>query len=180
MNEVMTGEMSNVRMAAALAALRVRGETPDEIAGFAQAMRRNAVRVDVRPREVLLDIVGTGGDGAHTFNISTTAAFVIAGAGVDVAKHGNRAASSKAGASERGWSSGSTGPGAASLPRPPRSMGRMPRRRHPRMSMATSRAAGAPSSTAVAGAGAATPEGRPVRPSSWRARAACSKATTKS
>lgn len=79
MREVMAGEMSGVRMAAALAALRVRGETPGEIAGFAQAMRENAVRVNVRPREVLLDVVGTGGDGAHTFNISTTTAFVVAG-----------------------------------------------------------------------------------------------------
>ena len=87
-------------MAAALAALRVRGETPDEIAGFAQAMRENAVRVNVRPREVLLDVVGTGGDGAHTFNISTTTAFVVAGAGVPVAKHGNRAASSRAGSAD--------------------------------------------------------------------------------
>ncbi|RJF71095.1 MULTISPECIES: anthranilate phosphoribosyltransferase [Deinococcus] len=100
MNEVMTGEMSSTRMAAALAALRVRGETPGEIAGFARAMRRNALRLNVRPREVLLDIVGTGGDGAHTFNVSTTAAFVIAGAGVDVAKHGNRAASSRAGSAD--------------------------------------------------------------------------------
>lgn len=100
MNEVMTGEMSSSRLAASLAALRLRGETPDEIAGFAQAMRKNAVNLRVRPREVLLDIVGTGGDGAHTFNISTTAAFVIAGAGVDVAKHGNRAASSRAGSAD--------------------------------------------------------------------------------
>lgn len=100
MREVMAGEMSGVRMAAALAALRVRGETPDEIAGFAQAMRESAVRVNVRPREVLLDVVGTGGDGAHTFNISTTTAFVVAGAGVPVAKHGNRAASSRAGSAD--------------------------------------------------------------------------------
>lgn len=100
MREVMAGEMSGVRMAAALAALRVRGETPGEIAGFAQAMRENAVRVNVRPREVLLDVVGTGGDGAHTFNISTTTAFVVAGAGVPVAKHGNRAASSRAGSAD--------------------------------------------------------------------------------
>ncbi len=100
MREVMAGEMSGVRMAAALAALRVRGETADEIAGFAQAMRENAVRVNVRPREVLLDVVGTGGDGAHTFNISTTTAFVVAGAGVPVAKHGNRAASSRAGSAD--------------------------------------------------------------------------------
>ena len=100
MRELMAGEMSSVRMAAALAALRVRGETPEEIAGFAQAMRENAVQVTVRPREVLLDIVGTGGDGAHTFNISTTTAFVVAGAGVPIAKHGNRAASSRSGSAD--------------------------------------------------------------------------------
>lgn len=100
MREVMAGDVSGVRLAAALAALRVRGETPAEIAGFAQAMRESAVRVNVTPREVLLDVVGTGGDGAHTFNISTTTAFVVAGAGVPVAKHGNRAASSRAGSAD--------------------------------------------------------------------------------
>ncbi|GAA5531680.1 anthranilate phosphoribosyltransferase [Deinococcus aluminii] len=100
MREVMEGNVSGVRLAAALAALRVRGETPEEIAGFAQAMRENAVRVQVAPREVLLDVVGTGGDGAHTFNISTTTAFVVAAAGVPVAKHGNRAASSRAGSAD--------------------------------------------------------------------------------
>ena len=100
MQEVMTGEMSGVRMAAALAALRVRGETPEEIAGFAQAMRENAVRLPIAPRPLLLDVVGTGGDGAHTFNVSTTSAFVVAAGGVPVAKHGNRAASSKAGSAD--------------------------------------------------------------------------------
>lgn len=100
MHEVMEGNVSGVRLAAALAALRVRGETPEEIAGFAQAMRASAVRVQVAPREVLLDVVGTGGDGAHTFNISTTTAFVVAAAGVPVAKHGNRAASSRAGSAD--------------------------------------------------------------------------------
>lgn len=100
MQEVMTGEISGVRMAAALAALRVRGETPEEIAGFAQAMRENAVRLPIAPRPLLLDVVGTGGDGAHTFNVSTTSAFVVAAGGVPVAKHGNRAASSKAGSAD--------------------------------------------------------------------------------
>lgn len=100
MREVMAGNVSGVRLAAALAALRVRGETPEEIAGFAQAMRESAVHVHVRPRDVLLDVVGTGGDGAHTFNISTTAALVVAAAGVPVAKHGNRAASSRAGSAD--------------------------------------------------------------------------------
>jgi anthranilate phosphoribosyltransferase len=78
----------------------VRGETPAEIAGFAQAMRENAVHLPIAPRELLLDVVGTGGDGAHTFNISTTSAFVVAAGGVPVAKHGNRAASSKAGSAD--------------------------------------------------------------------------------
>ncbi len=100
MGEIMSGELSGVRMAAALAALRVRGETPGEIAGFAQAMRENAVHLPIAPRPLLLDVVGTGGDGAHTFNISTTSAFVVAAGGVPVAKHGNRAASSKAGSAD--------------------------------------------------------------------------------
>ncbi|MGY2892130.1 anthranilate phosphoribosyltransferase [Deinococcus sp. UYEF24] len=100
MGEIMAGELSGVRMAAALAALRVRGETPGEIAGFAQAMRENAVHLPIAPRPLLLDVVGTGGDGAHTFNISTTSAFVVAAGGVPVAKHGNRAASSKAGSAD--------------------------------------------------------------------------------
>ncbi|WP_424951821.1 anthranilate phosphoribosyltransferase [Deinococcus sp.] len=100
MGEIMAGELSGVRMAAALSALRVRGETPEEIAGFAQAMRENAVHLPISPRELLLDVVGTGGDGAHTFNISTTSAFVVAAGGVPVAKHGNRAASSKAGSAD--------------------------------------------------------------------------------
>lgn len=100
MQEVMSGNVSGVRLAAALAALRVRGETPAEIAGFATAMRNNSIKVRVKPRSVLLDVVGTGGDGAHTFNISTTTAFVLAGAGVLVAKHGNRAASSRAGSAD--------------------------------------------------------------------------------
>ncbi|WP_425147539.1 anthranilate phosphoribosyltransferase [Deinococcus sp.] len=100
MTELMGGELSAVRMTAALTALRVRGETPAEIAGFAQAMRENAVHLPIAPRELLLDVVGTGGDGAHTFNISTTSAFVVAAGGVPVAKHGNRAASSKAGSAD--------------------------------------------------------------------------------
>ena len=100
MDEVMAGGVSATRLSAALAALRVRGETPEEIAGFAQLMRRHAVRVPVTKRELLLDTAGTGGDGANTFNISTTAAFVIASGGVHVAKHGNRAASARAGSAD--------------------------------------------------------------------------------
>ncbi len=100
MNEVMQGTVSAARLAAALSALRVRGETDEEIAGFAQSMRQHAVQLPIAPRTLLLDIVGTGGDGANTFNISTTSAFVLAAGGVPVAKHGNRAASSKSGSAD--------------------------------------------------------------------------------
>ncbi len=98
MERMMAGELSQVQTAAALAALKVRGERPQEIAGFARAMRAAArpVRVDGE----LMDVVGTGGDGAGTFNISTTTAFVLAAAGIKVAKHGNRAASSKSGSAD--------------------------------------------------------------------------------
>ncbi len=91
MMQIMQGEAPPALIGAFLAALRMKGETLDEITGCAQAMRRNAVQV--RPNlgdTVLMDVVGTGGDGTHKFNISTIAAFIIAGAGVKVAKHGNR------------------------------------------------------------------------------------------
>ena len=92
------GEPTPSQVAAAVTALRIRGETVDEIAAFAMAMRDAALRLD-HPYDAI-DTCGTGGDGAHTFNISTAAALVLAGAGVKVAKHGNRALSSKSGSSD--------------------------------------------------------------------------------
>ncbi len=92
------GEPTPAQVAAAVTAVRSRGETVDEIAAFAQSMRNAAVTLD-HPYDVI-DTCGTGGDGAHTFNISTAAALVLAGAGLKVAKHGNRAMSSKSGSSD--------------------------------------------------------------------------------
>jgi anthranilate phosphoribosyltransferase len=98
---VMTGSVSEIQTAALLTALRTKGETVDEVAGFAEAMRAHATQVTLAPDErPVVDTCGTGGDGYHTFNVSTTAAFVVAGAGVLVAKHGNRAASSKTGSAD--------------------------------------------------------------------------------
>jgi anthranilate phosphoribosyltransferase len=98
---VMTGAVSEIQTAALLTALRTKGETLDEVAGFAEAMRAHATQVTLAPDDrPVVDTCGTGGDGYHTFNISTTAAFVVAGAGVLVAKHGNRAASSKTGSAD--------------------------------------------------------------------------------
>ena len=92
------GEPTPAQVAAAVTALRIRGETVEEIAAFATAMREAALTLD-HPYEVI-DTCGTGGDGQHTFNISTAAALVLAGAGLKVAKHGNRAMSSKSGSSD--------------------------------------------------------------------------------
>ena len=100
MRQVMRGEVSPPMLAALLTGLRVKKETIDEIAAAAHVMREFAARVDVADREHLVDIVGTGGDGAHTFNISTTAMFVCAAAGAKVAKHGNRSVSSKSGSAD--------------------------------------------------------------------------------
>jgi anthranilate phosphoribosyltransferase len=99
MGEIMAGEATQVQIAGFLVALRAKGETPDEIAGCAEAMREHVVRVTPQRRD-LVDIVGTGGDGANTFNISTAAALVAAAAGAAIAKHGNRAASSACGAAD--------------------------------------------------------------------------------
>lgn len=101
MGIIMDGEATPAQIAGYLVGLRMKGETVEEITGSAQAMRDHAVPVPLNINgDELLDIVGTGGDGAHTFNISTTAAFVIAGTGRKVAKHGNRAASSKCGSAD--------------------------------------------------------------------------------
>lgn len=99
MNDVMGGQWSEAQTAAMLVALRVRGETPEEIAGFARAMRTHSLRIAPQ-REGLLDTCGTGGDTLNTWNLSTATAFVVAAAGVPVAKHGNRAVSSQCGSAD--------------------------------------------------------------------------------
>jgi anthranilate phosphoribosyltransferase len=99
MHEIMAGEADPAQIGGLLMALRVKGETPIEIAAAAEVMRQVAQRVDI-DREGLTDIVGTGGDGASLFNVSTASAFAAAAAGVRVAKHGNRSVSSKSGAAD--------------------------------------------------------------------------------
>jgi anthranilate phosphoribosyltransferase len=100
MRRIMSGEATPVMIAALMVGLRVKKETVGEIAAAAQVMREFATRVPVAEPESLLDIVGTGGDASHTFNISTASMFVAAGAGARVAKHGNRSVSSKSGSAD--------------------------------------------------------------------------------
>jgi len=100
MRQIMRGEVSPVMTAAILTGLRVKKETVDELSGAAQVMRELALPVPVADRGHLVDIVGTGGDGANSFNISTCAMFVAAAAGAKVAKHGNRSVSSKSGSAD--------------------------------------------------------------------------------
>ncbi|MBF0121576.1 MAG: anthranilate phosphoribosyltransferase [Desulfobacterales bacterium] len=97
--EIFSGQITDAQVGAFMASLATKGETFEELAGAARAMRRKALRVQVSS-PIIVDTCGTGGDGAHTFNISTTTAFVVAGAGVTVAKHGNRSISSKCGSAD--------------------------------------------------------------------------------
>jgi anthranilate phosphoribosyltransferase len=98
MDEIMTGAVTPAQFGAFVTALRMKGETVEEISGLARTMRSKSLKVD--HGYPVTDVVGTGGDGRNTFNISTVAAFVAAGAGLPIAKHGNRAASSQCGAAD--------------------------------------------------------------------------------
>jgi len=110
MEAIMSGASTNAQIAAFLTALRMKGETVEELIGFAQVMRAKVVKIRTRPddvaaltgtdRDMLIDTCGTGGDAAGTFNVSTATAFVVAGAGLRVAKHGNRSVSSLCGSAD--------------------------------------------------------------------------------
>src|ERR1700752_5360181 len=110
MDAIMSGAATNAQIAAFLTALRMKGETVEELIGFAQVMRQKVVRIRTRAdevaaltgtdREMLIDTCGTGGDATGTFNVSTATAFVVAGAGLKVAKHRNRSISSLCGSAD--------------------------------------------------------------------------------
>src|SRR5256885_5963759 len=110
MEAIMSGSATNAQIAAFLTALRMKGETVEELIGFAQVMRQKAVKVRAHgadvvaqtgtDREMLIDTCGTGGDASGTLNVSTATAFVVAGAGLRVAKHGNRSVSSLCGSAD--------------------------------------------------------------------------------
>ena len=100
MDEVMSGIATPAQIAGFLIALRMKGETIEEITACAKVVRKKASLIAPKRKSALIDIVGTGGDSSNSFNISTTAAFVVAGAGIPVAKHGNRSVSSKSGAAD--------------------------------------------------------------------------------
>src|SRR5215471_13619067 len=100
MELIMLGDATPSQIAGFVVALRVKGETPDEIAGMARTAMAHATPIELEERESLLDVVGTGGDGSHSFNISTLSAIVAAACGARVAKHGNRAATSLCGAAD--------------------------------------------------------------------------------
>jgi anthranilate phosphoribosyltransferase len=103
MDQLLAGQLDDAQIVRLLLALRAKGETSEELVGFARAMRRRAEPVfaeGTRPNDEMLDTCGTGGDNAGTFNVSTAAAFVVAGAGVRVAKHGNRSVSTKSGSAD--------------------------------------------------------------------------------
>lgn len=97
MNQIMAGETTSAQKGGFLMGLKQKGETPEELLGAAKALRDHTLKIDIKDKEHLIDCCGTGGDGGSTFNISTTVAIVTAAGGVKIAKHGNRAVSSKSG-----------------------------------------------------------------------------------
>lgn len=99
MHKIMDGEISNSQLAAFLVAMKLKGESPEEIAGFAKAMRDKSIKI-ISQNNNAIDVCGTGGDDSGTFNISTAVSFVVAGAGITVAKHGNRSISSNCGSAD--------------------------------------------------------------------------------